>query len=239
MGFLSGVLGAATGFLTGGPAGAAIGGISGFMSDDGSSKADDYSNSSLSLQQAELRMAQDRVADYNKAYKPIEDAYLKTVKDGVTADYEGVTNNAIGDVNSQFEGAEAARLRQMARTGVNPNSGRADALGRSLSLSRGLALAGSINKSRQQETDRADNLTFARQQDAVNTGVNKLNSAQANATSASTALSQTYANKATQAQTDASNSASSWANLGSTVYKAWDQYNKKPATTTIGTGTWM
>ena len=32
MGFLSGVLGAATGFLTGGPAGAVIGGVGGLLS---------------------------------------------------------------------------------------------------------------------------------------------------------------------------------------------------------------
>lgn len=127
----------------------------------------------------------------------------------------------------------------MQRTGVNPNSGRADAMGRQLSLSRGLALAGTINSSRQQEMDRAKDLTFARYQDANQTGINKLNGVQSNIDSASTALSKTYANRATQSQTNADSAANSWADLGGTVYKAWDQYKNKPANTTVGTGVWM
>lgn len=243
MGFLSGVLGAATGFLTGGPAGAVIGGVGGFLSDKekkkAQSKADGYSDSSLALQQQNLQLAKDRMEDYDKTYKPIEDIYLKAVKEGVKPDYETATNDVIGDVNSQFEGAESARLRQMQRLGVNPNSGRADALGRNLSLTRGLALAGGITRARKQESDRSEDLTFARQQDALTLGVNKLNNAQAASTSASTALSQTYANRAAQEQANGNAAASSWADLGSTVYQAWDQYKNKPAKTTVGTGVWM
>ena len=123
--------------------------------------------------------------------------------------------------------------------GINPNSGRADSLGRQLSLSRALALAGTINQSRQQEMDRAKDLTFARYQDANQTGINKLNGVQSNIDSASTALSKTYANRATQSQTNADNAAKSWADLGGTVFKAWDQYKNKPAQTTVGTGVWM
>lgn len=243
MGFLSGVLGAATGFLTGGPAGAVIGGVGGLLSDKeqkkAQSKADGYSDSSLALQQQELQMAKDRVKDYDKAYKPIEDIYLKSVEEGVKPDYQTVTNNAIGDVNSQFEGEEAARLRQMQRLGVNPNSGRADALGRNLSLTRGLALAGMINKTRQQESNRAEDLTFARQQDALTLGVNKLNKAQASSSSAATALSKTYTDRATQEQANANSASNTWADLGSTVYQAWDKYNTKPAQSSVGTGVWM
>lgn len=243
MGFLSGVLGAATGFLTGGPAGAVIGGVGGFLSDKekkkAQSNADGYSDSSLALQQQNLQLAKDRMEDYDKTYKPIEDIYLKAVKEGVKPDYETATNDVIGDVNSQFEGAESARLRQIQRLGVNPNSGRADALGRNLSLTRGLALAGGINRARKQESDRSEDLTFARQQDALTLGVNKLNNAQAASTSASTALSQTYANRAAQEQANGNAAANSWADLGSTVYQAWDKYKTKPAQSSVGTGVWM
>lgn len=243
MGFLSGVLGAATGFLTGGPAGAVIGGAAGFLGDKDQKKqqkkADGYSDASLQMQKEQLEIAKKKQEDYEKIYGPIEKGYLSLVTQGVKPDIDGVTTRAIGDVNTQFANSEAARLRQMQRTGVNPNSGRADAMGRQLSLSRGLALAGTINSSRQQEIDRAKDLTFARYQDANQTGINKLNGVQSNIDSASTALSKTYANKATQSQANANNAANSWADLGGTVYKAWDQYKNKPANTTVGTGVWM
>ncbi len=243
MGFLSGILGAATGFLTGGPAGAVIGGVSGLLGDKEQKKqqqkADGYSDASLALQKEQMEIAKKRQEDYDKTYGPIEQGYLSLVTQGVKPDIEGVTTRAIGDVNTQFANSEAARLRQMQRTGVNPNSGRADSMGRQLSLSRGLALAGTINQSRQQEMDRAKDLTYARYSDANQVGINKLNNAQSNVNSASTALSQTYANKATQSQANANNAANSWADLGGTVYKAWDQYKNKPANTTVGTGVWM
>lgn len=243
MGFLSGVLGAATGFLTGGPAGAVIGGAAGFLGDKDQKKqqqkADGYSDASLALQKEQMEIAKKRQEDYDKTYGPIEQGYLSLVTQGVKPDIEGVTTRAIGDVNTQFANSEAARLRQMQRTGVNPNSGRADSMGRQLSLSRGLALAGGINQSRQQEMDRAKDLTYARYSDANQVGINKLNNAQSNVNSASTALSQTYANKATQSQANANSAANSWADLGGTVYKAWDQYKNKPANTTVGTGVWM
>lgn len=243
MGFLSGILGAATGFLTGGPAGAVIGGVGGLLSDKEQKKqqqkADGYSDASLALQKEQMEIAKKRQEDYDKTYGPIEQGYLSLVTQGVKPDIEGVTTRAIGDINTQFANSEAARLRQMQRTGVNPNSGRADSMGRQLSLTRGLALAGTINQSRQQEMDRAKDLTYARYSDANQVGINKLNNAQSNVNSASTALSQTYANKATQSQANANSAANSWADLGGTVYKAWDQYKNKPANTTVGTGVWM
>ena len=243
MSFLKGALGAATGFLTGGPAGAVIGGAAGFLGgreqDKQQKKADAANKQAMQLQQGQYDDARKRQQDYDAMYGPIEKGYLSLVTQGVKPDIDGVTTRAIGDVNTQFANSEAARLRQMQRMGVNPNSGRADALGRQLSLSRGLALAGTINQSRQQEMDRAKDLTFARYQDANQTGINKLNGNQANISSASTALSQTYANRATQSQANANSASNSWADLGGTVFKAWDQYKNKPAQTTVGTGVWM
>lgn len=243
MGFLSGVLGAATGFLTGGPAGAVIGGVGGFLGGKEQKKqqqkADGYSDASLALQREQMEIAKKKQEDYDKTYGPIEKGYLSLVTQGAKPDIEGVTTRTIGDVNTQFANSEAARLRQIQRTGVNPNSGRADSLGRQLSLSRALALAGTVNQTRQQEMDRAEDLTFARYQDANQTGINKLNGVQSNINSASTALSQTYANRADQSQANANNTANSWADLGGTIFKAWDQYKNKPAQTTVGTGVWM
>ena len=227
MGFLSGALGIAGGLL----------GLSQQKKEQKS--ADKYNNASIDIQRQQLLEAQKRREDYDKNYKPIEDQFLASIKKGVDPNLEQVTSDVIGDVNTKFAGEESARLRQMGRLGVNPNSGRADAMGRQLSLSRGLALAGGINNARRTEIKRAEDLTYARQNDAVQIGTNKLNNAQSNVSSAANSLSQTYANKATQAQTNASNAANGWADLGSTVYQAWDQYKNQPAKTTVGTGVWM
>lgn len=243
MGFLSGVLGAATGFLSGGPVGAVVGGLGGLASGNAQDKAQKSANksnaASLDLQKQQLASAKKREEDYDTYYKPIEDDYLEAVKKGITPDYAQVTQDAIGDVESQFANTGAASLRSMQRLGVNPNSGRADAIGRDLSLSKALARVGAINNARRQESNRAEDLTFARQQDALTLGVNKLNNAQAASSSAATSLSQTYANKANQATANGAAAANTWADLGSTVYKAWDQYKNKPAKTTVGTGVWM
>lgn len=227
MGFLSGIIGIGSALLGNNSA------------KKQQKSADEFNQQSIDLQREQLQIAKDRQEDYEQMYNPLEKDYLELVKDGVTPDYERVTNDAIGDVNSQFEGAEAARLRQLQRTGVNPNSGRADALGRNLSLSRALSLTGTINKARQHETDRAEDLGFARKQDALQIGINKLNGAQSSVNSASSALSQTYANQANKSSQDASNTMKTWADLGSTVYQAWDQHKNKPAKTTVGTGVWM
>ena len=227
MGFLSGALGIAGGLL----------GLSQQKKEQKS--ADKYNNASIDIQRQQLLEAQKRREDYDKNYKPIEDQFLASVKKGVDPNLEQVTSDVIGDVNTKFAGEESARLRQMGRLGVNPNSGRADAMGRQLSLSRGLALAGGINNARRTETNRAEDLTYARQNDAVQVGVNKLNGAQTSVNSAATALSKTYADRANQAQTNANDTMGTWADLGSTVYKAWDQYKSKPAKTTVGTGVWM
>ena len=243
MGFLSGIIGAASGFLTGGPAGAVIGGLGGLASGSAQKKgqkaADQANAQSMALQQQQLADAKKRIEDYDKNFKPVEDQWLASIKKGINPDYQQVSNDVIGDVNTQFANSEAARLRQMQRTGINPNSGRADSMARELSLTRGLALAGGINSARRQEKNRADDLNYARQNDAVQVGVNKLNGAQTNINSAATALSQTYADRAKQSQNNANDAGKSWADLGSTVYQAWDQYKNKPAKTTVGTGVWM
>lgn len=231
MGFLSGIIGIGSALL-------------GNSSAKKQQKAADrYNDQSLKLQQQALdrEIARDKEArdDYNQNYKPIEDLYLSSVKKGVNPNLEQVTSDAIGDVNTQFANSEAARIRQMQRMGVNPNSGRADSMGRQLSLSRALALAGGVNDARRKEINRAEDLTFARQQDAAQMGINKLNGTSSNINSASAALSKTYAERANQAQTNANNTMNTWADLGSTVYKAWDQYNNKPAKTTVGTGVWF
>lgn len=224
MGFLSGIIGGVTGLI----------GIS--ESRKERKAAEKYNNASLDLQRESLEIAREREKNYEAIYGPLEKNFLDNIKAGVKPNYEQVTNDAIGDVNSQFANSEAASLRQMQRMGVNPNSGRADALARNLSLSRALALSGTINDSRRKETQRAEDLNYARQHDAVQMGINKLNNAQSNSTSAASALAQTYANQASQSKANAAGTINAWADLGNTVYQAWDKYKAKQGG---NTGSWL
>lgn len=169
-----------------------------------SKNAKQASDKSLAMQQAELDFSKKRYEDAKKQYQPIEDSLLALGKKGVVADYEGVTSRAIADVNEQFANAEAARLRQMQRMGVNPNSGRADAMGRQLALSKAMAASGSINGARRDERYRADNLNWDRLYNLNTLGANKMNGASNSLTNSQTNIANQYANRANNSQNQAS-----------------------------------
>ena len=158
-------------------------------------QAQQASDQSIGIQRDQLAFDQKRYEEAQKQYKPIEDSLLAMAMKSQNPDIEGVTTKVIGDVNSQFAGAEAARLRQMQRMGVNPNSGRADSLGRQLSLTRALALAGGINSSRQKEIERADNTNWERLYNTNTLGANKMNGVTNSLASSKDALSRTYGNQ--------------------------------------------
>ncbi len=165
-----------------------------------SKNAKQASDKSLAMQSDQLAFDKKRYEDTQKAYQPIENNLLALGKQGVVADYDGVTSRAIADVNEQFANSEAARLRQMQRMGVNPNSGRADAMGRQLALTKALASAGTINGARRDERYRADNLTWDRLYNLNSLGANKMNGAANSLSNSQTNLSNQYANRAAASQ---------------------------------------
>lgn len=156
------------------------------------------------LQREQLEFEQKRYNDALTQYKPVEDKLIAKAMETINPDYAGVTDRAISTVNSQFAGGEEARLRAMQRTGVNPNSGRADALSRQLSIGRSLSLAGNINSATLQEKQRADNVGYERLYNVNSLGANKLNGASNGLASAQTAMIQTQQNNATNSANAAS-----------------------------------
>jgi|26BtaG_2_1085354.scaffolds.fasta_scaffold01577_3 hypothetical protein len=171
-----------------GLAGIALGIISGNKNSKNEKKANDQS---YQIQKEQLDFAKDRFEQADVTYTPIENSLVSMALDSNKPRYGEATSNAIGDINTQFAGAEDARKRNMQRMGVNPNSGRADSMDRQLSLSRAMALAGGINGARVQERDRADSVGWERLYNSMTLGANKMNGTQNSLTEAQNSMAAT------------------------------------------------
>lgn len=173
--------------------GVGLGLLAGNKKDKQAKKASDES---IGIQKDQLAFDQKRYEEANKMYSPIESSLLSRVMQDYKPNYQEVTTNAIGDVNTQFANTEDARIRAMQRMGVNPNSGRAESLARQFSLSKGAALAGAINTSRTTERNRADNVGWDRLYNTMTLGANKMNGVTSSLATSKDALSRTYGNRA-------------------------------------------
>ena len=172
--------------------GVGLGLLAGNKKDKQAKKASDES---IGIQKDQLAFDQKRYEEANKMYSPIESSLLSRVMQDYKPNYQEVTTNAIGDVNTQFANTEDARIRAMQRMGVNPNSGRAESLARQFSLSKGAALAGAINTSRTTERNRADTVGWDRLYNTMTLGANKMNGVTNSLANSKDALSRTYGNQ--------------------------------------------
>ena len=170
----------------------------------GSRSSKKLAKEQLRLQREMFRFQKQRYDDYKAKYGGLEDQMIADAKKGVIADLEGVTNRASTDVATQFANAEDARLRNMQRMGINPNSGRADAMAARNSIAQSLAAAGNITFGREAERRNADNQTWARRSDVTNLGVRQMNGAADAMSSAQGRIADTYgqmaANSSRQAE---------------------------------------
>ena len=170
----------------------------------GSRSSKKLAKEQLRLQREMFRFQKQRYDDYKAKYGGLEDQMIADAKKGVIADLEGVTNRASTDVATQFANAEDARLRNMQRMGINPNSGRADAMAARNSIAQSLAAAGNITFGREAERRNADNQTWARRSDVTNLGVRQMNDAADAMSSAQGRIADTYgqmaANSSRQAE---------------------------------------
>lgn len=79
---------------------------------------------------------------------------------------EQMASAAMADVNKGFANAQAQQQRGLARMGVNPNSGKALALGNQTAIAQAAGLAGAANSARL----KAETTGYARKMDAVGLG---------------------------------------------------------------------
>lgn len=89
-------------------------------------------------------------ARYWNTVVPFEDRLLQDVNRFDTRAYkEGMVRQALADTQAQFSNAQAQQQRSSARMGINPNSGRAMALGNQTAIAQAAAMASAANKTRQ------------------------------------------------------------------------------------------
>lgn len=198
--------------------------LSGLSSSKSSKK---LAKEQLALQRQMFDFAKQRYGDYKTNYGDIEQQLIADAKKGVVADLGGVTSRAAADVSTQFAGAEDARLRNMQRMGINPNSGRAESMGRQTALSEALAKAGNITSAREAERTNANNQTYLRRQNMMNVGIGQLNGATADMNNAMSGMANTYGQMSQSAANQASGLLS-----GGAALAAYGLGRMKPTTQT-------
>lgn len=153
----------------------AIGGgslLGGLMSSRSSKKT---AKEALALQREQFEFNKKRYNDYKTMYGGLEQMQVDAANKGVVADLGGVTSRAVGDVATQFTNAEEAQRRSQQRMGINPNSGRADSMGRQMGLSKALATAGNITSNRELERRNAEQQTWNRRAEVNRNGIAQMN----------------------------------------------------------------
>lgn len=129
----------------------------------------------LALQREQFEFNKKRYNDYKTMYGGLEQMQVDAANKGVIADLGGVTSRAVGDVATQFTNAEEAQRRSQQRMGINPNSGRADSMGRQMGLSKALAMAGNITTNREGERRNAEQQTWNRRDSVNRMGIAQMN----------------------------------------------------------------
>lgn len=110
----------------------------------------------------------DEYANYEReTFRPLEKQLIADAQAyNEDAMRERLASQAMADVNAAYANAREQTVRQMARFGINPNSGRFAAINTQLGMSQAADQAGAMNRARTQ----AEGLGYARMQDAVALG---------------------------------------------------------------------
>lgn len=124
-------------------------------------------NAQLDSMQKNSALA-DEYADYNRTtFRPLEQSIVDAANNTDTpAEQARAAGEAGADVQRAATGQRQALGREMARMGVNPNSGRFQSANDSAALGAAVAEAGAENSARQKVRD----LGFARKMDAASLG---------------------------------------------------------------------
>ena len=121
----------------------------------------------LSTQAQQAGWATEDRARYTGVYQPLEDEFIQEAKDYASVDrQEKAAAEAKADVMSASEQQKAITQRQMASMGINPNSGRFQAVTRAGDVNTALASAGAQNNARTMIRDKG----LALKADAINMG---------------------------------------------------------------------
>lgn len=110
--------------------------------------------------------ADDRAREV-EVFRPLQDAFIQEAATWDSAARKNeAAQQAVADVRQQTANAEAGRVRQAMAMGINPNSSRFMAAGRSAALDAGLAAAGAQNMARRRVEQEAE----GKRANAINMG---------------------------------------------------------------------
>lgn len=188
------------------PVGASIGlGVASFVGGKSDAKkARALQQQQLALQAEQLAFAKQRYAKNEALYGETKQKLVDAANEGVTADLQGVTDRASADVSQAFEKSRGETDRNLARMGINPNSGRAMAVREGDSVAKAAAESGMINKSRRDEKRYAEDTTWNRREAVSRLGVQESQFDFSGVNNANSSLAQSYGNAAAQARQSAS-----------------------------------
>jgi len=160
----------------------------------------------LALQRESLAFSRQRYNEAQALYGETRRKLVDAANEGVQADLQGVTDRASADVAQSFQKSQDEADRNLARYGINPNSGRAIAAKQGMGVAKAAAEAGLINTSRRDEKRYANDTTWNRRAFVGNMGSSEINSS-------ANAVGNSYQN-ASNAYGNASNTMQQSANAG-------------------------
>lgn len=108
--------------------------------------------------------ARERWQHYRDTYGDLEQQVVADAEEGVTGDFQGVTDRAAADVEGQFDNEQERQRRDMERAGLDPSSGRYQSTDRRLGMQRATTSAAQQNQAREKERRWADEQTWNRRQ---------------------------------------------------------------------------
>ena len=187
-----------------------VGGLFGKKSANKSAKAQQ------NLEQQQIDMAKQRIADFDKNYAPLEQLLIDRAKRGQQADLGGVTARANADINQQFANSLATQQRNLGRLGFNQSLKLAGS-DEAAALARAKALAGGITSARENERRSADAQSVDMLSKVTQIGVNKLNNAQSSLDSSMTNLANSYGTQATNQMNSANSMLAGAGQIGGTL----------------------
>jgi hypothetical protein len=135
-------------------------------------------------------IADEQFSTWLNTYAPLEKEVVAGAREGIKADYEGVTSRASADVMQAFSKARGVTLRNRERYGLNPADGRFQGVDRGLEVAQASADAGAVNSAREGERRYVDDTNFNRRYAVANLGRGLLNGATAGTAAASQSAGQ-------------------------------------------------
>ena len=125
------------------------------------------SNAQLAALNSNTALSND-YANYQKnTFRPMEQAIVSGAQNYDTqARRDSEAGKAMADVTQGFSNARDQNTRAMSRMGVNPSSGRMQAMGNQTAIAQAAAMAGAAGQAR----DKVETQGYARRMDAANLG---------------------------------------------------------------------